>query len=117
MELMAKELLDDRNRAVVRVGSVPNICPPLCITLTGFVRAREGPLMILINDLSVLHNHTDSPDVNFIVIRHHVVQRVVFLVFDPFTLAGGLGHPIGRKAAGLGVGSTMDQIREIRQLI
>ena len=117
VEPMAEELLDDCIRAVVGVGSVPNISPPFRITLTGFVRARESSLMILINDLSILYNHTDSPEVNFVVIRHHVVQRVVFLIFDPLTLAGGLGHLIGRKAKGLGVGSTMDQIREIRQLI
>ena len=90
MESMPEELFDDRNRAVVGICGVPNVCPPLRIALASFVRAREGPLVILINDLPIFHNHTYSLEVNLIVIHHHVIQRVVLLVFDPFTLAGSL---------------------------
>ena len=54
-----------------------------------------------------------SPKVDFVVMSHHVVQRVVLLVLDPLALAGGLRYLVGGEAGCLSVGATMNQVQDI----
>ena len=89
VESESEELLDHRNGTVAGIGSVPLVCPSLCVALAGLVQAREGPLVLLVDNFRPFYNHTHRPKMNLVIVRHHVIQGIILLVLDPFSLAGG----------------------------
>ena len=82
--------LTTADRAVLQLRDVPNVRAALSIALSCLPWAGEGPLSILVNDLAILNNHVDCPQVHFIVVGDHVGERGVCLVLQPLPLTGGL---------------------------
>ena len=71
--------------------------------------AMERPLGVAVYNLVTLNEHPLGLQVNAIAVGNHVIQWVIFLILNPFSLTGSLICLIGRQAS-LGVCSTMDKV-------
>ena len=90
VKAMSEELLDHRDGAVSSVGRIPPICSFFRVALASLVWAREGPLVMLVDNICPFYHHAHCPKMNFIAVRHHVVQGMILFILHPFSLAGSL---------------------------
>ena len=78
---------------------------------------RKRPLTILIDDLTIFDDQADSSQMQFIVEGDDVVERLVWFVLEPLTLAGYVGNLVRWKGRRLGVGPAIYQVSDIIGLI
>ena len=109
VELVTEKLLHQSDLTIISLCSIPYISPTFSMTLARFPGAGERPLGVTVYDLVTFNEHPLGLQVNAIVVGDHVIQWIVFLIFDPLSLTGSLVGLIGRQA-GLGVGSAMDKV-------
>ena len=93
---VSKELFDYRDRAVIRLGDVPQVSEPLSVAVTHVPRARERQLAVLIDNLLVFNDQGDGPEVQLVIEGDDVVLRLASLVLIPLSLAGNVGHLVRR---------------------
>ena len=89
---MSEELLDHRNGTVASIGRVPHVCSSFRVALAGFVWAREGPLVLLIDNFRPFYYHTHHRKIDLVIGPHHVIQGTILLVLNPFSLSGNFGY-------------------------
>ena len=89
---VSKELFDDRDGAVIRLGNVPQVSEPFSVAVTPVPRIRERQLAILIHNLLVFNDQGNGPEVQLIIEGYDVILRLTSLVLEPFSLAGNVGH-------------------------
>ena len=68
-----EEFLNCCDGTISSICRIPHISPSFHVALAGFVGAGERPLVMLINNLCLFYHHTHRPELNLIVVRHHVV--------------------------------------------
>ena len=79
--------------------------------------ARQGQLVVLIDDYSIFHHQVNRVDADFVVIHDHVAQRLIFFIFEPVALTSDLRHQIGGKAGSLGIGAPRNQVLDVVGLV
>ena len=62
MQAVAEKLLDDGDRAAVGLGDIPEVCEAFCVAVSLVPWARKRPLAILIDNLIILDDQVDSPE-------------------------------------------------------
>ena len=62
MQAVAEKLLDNCYRAVVGLGDIPEVCEALCMAVSRVPWERKRPLAILVNNLTILDDQVDSPE-------------------------------------------------------
>ena len=83
------------------------------MALSRFPGAWKGTLSVIIDNLPILNNHVDSPQVQLVIIGDHVVERVVRLILQPLALACGLRNLVSRENRSLSISPAVDHESDV----